>query len=459
MRSRSHVGVIDIGKTNVKVAVVDLVAMQEMAVLTAPNIVLQREPYPHFDTDRLWDFILDSLAALHRAHGIDTLTVTTHGAAAALLDRSGALALPVLDYEHDGPDQLAGPYDALRPDFAETGSPRLPMGLNLGAQLFWQLETFSGLGRRLAHVITYPQYWVWRLTGKLATEATSLGCHTDLWTPAPRSFSSLVDRLDLRGRMAPVRKATDRIGTIVPTIASRTGLNPATMVHCGIHDSNASLYPHLLQRHSPFAVVSTGTWVICMAIGGRPVRLDPARDTLINVSALGDAVPSARFMGGREFEVICKGHALTSSDCDVAAVLDRRVMLLPSVETRSGPFQGRSASWTTDAARLTDGQRFAAVSFYLALMTATCLEMIGAEGGVIVEGPFFRNKLYLDMLGAALNRAIDGVGDCATGTSVGAALLTRRINARPHAAEPQILRSDPRLVQYSKNWIRFAGRV
>ena len=31
----------------------------------------------------------------------------------------------------------------VRPPFAETGTPRLPVGLNLGAQLFWQQKTLS----------------------------------------------------------------------------------------------------------------------------------------------------------------------------------------------------------------------------------------------------------------------------------------------------------------------------
>jgi hypothetical protein len=37
-----------------------------------------------------------------------------------------------------------------------------------------------------------------------------------------------------------------------------------------------------------------------MAVGGWAVKLGPARDTLIDVNAFGDPVPSARFMGGRE---------------------------------------------------------------------------------------------------------------------------------------------------------------
>ena len=44
-----------------------------------------------------------------------------------------------------GRSSCAADYDAVRPPFAETGTPRLPIGLNLGAQLFWQA---AGISRR-----------------------------------------------------------------------------------------------------------------------------------------------------------------------------------------------------------------------------------------------------------------------------------------------------------------------
>ena len=59
--------------------------------------------------------------------------------------------------------------------------------------------------------------------------------------------------------MAPVRKVIDLLGTISAATAEATGLPPDTPVYCGIHDSNASLYPHLISRAAPFSVVSTGT--------------------------------------------------------------------------------------------------------------------------------------------------------------------------------------------------------
>ncbi len=432
MAGKRHVGVIDIGKTNAKVASVDLEAMRETGVLTTPNTVRRDGPYPHYDTERLWAFLLDGLAEVNRAAPIEALVVTTHGASGVLLDGDGGLAFPVLDYEHPGPDALAAAYDAVRPGFEETGSPRLPLGMNLGAQVFWQLETFPEMAARVAWVVTYPQYWVSRLTGKFATDVTSLGCHTDLWAPGVGDFSSLVDRLGLRARMAPVHRPGDVIGTLLPEVAARTGIGAGVPVLAGIHDSNASLYPHLLRRRAPFAVVSTGTWVITMAIGGRKVALDPARDTLINVNALGDPVPSARFMGGREFELVRRGHDGSFSEADVAAVLERGMLLLPSVETQSGPFPGREAVWSEEG--VGDGERFVALSFYLAMMTATCLDMIGAEGPVVTEGPFAKNRLYLRMLAAALGRPVFGAGGSATGTSLGAALLTQEKAVAPEDA-------------------------
>jgi sugar (pentulose or hexulose) kinase len=234
-------------------------------------------------------------------------------------------------------------------------------------------------------------------------------------------YSSLVDRMGWRGLMAPVRPAKDRLGPILPAIAEQTGLDPHTPVFCGLHDSNASLLPHLLADAPPFSVVSTGTWVVSMAADGRKVQLDPARDTLVNVNALGYPVPSARFMGGREFSLLTEGQPLEWSEDDVTAALARRVLLLPSAQQGSGPFPNRAAQWL-NAETLSPGQRFVAISFYLALMTATCLELIGGDGPTTVEGPFARNPLFIRMLAAATGRPVVA-SETSTGTSIGAALL------------------------------------
>jgi sugar (pentulose or hexulose) kinase len=416
-----RVAVVDIGKTNAKLALVDVERRLEVAALRQPNKVRTDGLYPHHDVEALWTFVLDGLAALAADHAIDAVSVTTHGATAVLLEARGGLALPVLDYEFDGPAGMRAAYEKVRSPFAETGSPPLPHGLNVGAQLFWQQHGLPEHFARAAKILMYPQYWSMRLSGVIANEATSLGCHTDLWNPHAGDFSTLVDAMGWRDLFPALKPASAVLGPILPEIAARTGLDPGTPVFSGIHDSNASLLPHLLDRVPPFAVVSTGTWVVSMAVGGQAIRLDAERDTLINVDALGNPVPSARFMGGREFELLLAGHSRQWSEVDLADVLDAGTMLLPSTVAGSGPFPASQARWIGDEPR--HGQRFVAVSFYLALMTATCLELIGAAGEVVVEGPFAANGAYVAMLQAATGRTVTANPGGGTGASVGAALL------------------------------------
>ena len=415
-----HVAVIDIGKSNAKVAVVDLQSNTEIAVRKQANHILAAAPYPHYDVETIWAFILGALSELNRETSIDAISVTTHGATAALLDDAGKLALPILDYEFDGYGALAKTYDTLRPGFSQTGSPRLPMGLNLGAQLYWLEHSFPQEFAKTKHIVMYPQYWSYRFTGVAANEVTSLGCHTDLWNPMRGDYSHLVDTMKWRKLFAPLRSAADVLGSITADIAQQTGLPLTTPVVVGIHDSNASVVPHLLQHSKPFAVVSTGTWVVCMAIGENQKPLDKNRDTLINVNAFGAAMPSARFMGGREFEMLSQGHSDTYTIENVDVVLAGSAFLLPSVVEGSGPYPNHKHQWIGTPKA---GEFHVALSFYLALMTATCLDLIGAEGEIILEGPFLKNEPFKAMLEAATGRPVVAGQSGSTGTTIGAALL------------------------------------
>lgn len=60
-----HVAVIDIGKTNAKLALVDRQSLTEISVITRPNTVLPGPPWPHFDVDGHWAFLLDEIGRAH----------------------------------------------------------------------------------------------------------------------------------------------------------------------------------------------------------------------------------------------------------------------------------------------------------------------------------------------------------------------------------------------------------
>ncbi|MEF0941113.1 FGGY-family carbohydrate kinase [Rhizobium sp. BR 362] len=449
-----RIAVLDIGKTNAKVVVLDAQTGAEIAVVRTSNTTLKTGPYPHYDIERLWDFVIAALRDFAAAPGYDAISITTHGASAVLLAGDGSLALPVLDYEHRYPQAVQEAYENLRPPFKETFSPSLSGGLNVGAQIHYQKSVFPREFARVSTILTYPQYWAFRLTGVTANEVTSLGCHTDLWNPTTGAYSSLVDTLGIRPLMAPIRSAFDALGPLLPTIAAKIGLDTAIPVYCGIHDSNASLLPHLVENEAPFAVVSTGTWVINFAVGGDLDHLDPARDALANVDAYGRAVPSSRFMGGREFEILASEIGQAEPEAIEAAletVIGKGLMLLPNVVDGSGPFPGKTRRWIGDASA-NPAERLAAVSLYLALMTEACLGLIGAKGPIFVEGPFALNHAYLSALSSLTQSNVIALPG-STGTSQGAALLT---GIRPTApSENPPIRGDlPGLQDYRLAWHR-----
>lgn len=444
-----HIAVIDIGKTNAKVVLIDAKTQTQLGAHTRPNAVLADGPYPHADVEGLWDFIGKSLRALQAAHGIGGISITTHGATAALMAED-ELALPVLDYEYEGPEASHSAYGAARPEFAETLSPCLPNGLNLGAQIFWQQQAFPKDFGRVTAILAYPQYWAWRLTGVLASEVTSLGCHTDLWAPDRADFSSLVDRQGWRALFPAVQPAASVLGPILPKIAEKFGLPANIPVACGIHDSNASLVPHLDRHETPFTIISSGTWTIAMTVGGDTASLDQARDSLANVDARGRPVPTTRFMGGREFDALVPQIATPGAD-DIAAVIDGDIQALPSFAPGVGPFGNAEGRWTVDPGTLTASQRTAAASLYLALMARTCLSLSGLGRSITIEGPLARNTLFGSALARLANVPVFMSAD-STGTSLGAALLFGGDSVHTPEAQPIVSLDHDGFDAYAARW-------
>jgi len=136
-------------------------------------------------------------------------------------------------------------------------------------------------------VLTCPQFRVYRLCTERINDFSLLGAHTDLLDPETGQFSTLVESQGWTSLMPQTCRSGERAATLSDEMVSLTGLSPRTAVHVGIHDSNASLVPHLLTRERPFTVVSTGTWVMVMVVQGIPLVLDEQRDALINVDAFG----------------------------------------------------------------------------------------------------------------------------------------------------------------------------
>ena len=450
--------VFDVGKTNIKLIVFnsDGTVVAERSEPNAPLPPDERWPYLRLDTERAWRFLLAALKDVGAAVPIGAVSISAHGAAGVLV-KDDDVAAPPVDYEFDGFAGFDADYDALRPPYEESLSPRLPRGLNLGRQIFYVERTFPQAFASARAFLGYPQYWAWRLSGVMATEATALGAHTDLWAPREGRLSSLVERAGWSRLFPPLRKAWETLGPLRAEVAAGTGLEESVRVICGAHDSNAALVPWLASRTDPFTVVSTGTWAIIMAVGGKG-SLDPEADMLANVDVLGRPTPTARLMLGREFAALAGDRPAEAREADVAAMIAAGILAMPAFTDQGGPFAGRRG-WIEGGEPASPEARTALATLYSALMTAHMLERLDAPGDIIVEGGFNRTPAYSGLLASLMpGRTI--LVAAASGAAEGAAMLARW--GEPHEP-PTVARAKawdvPGLADYAQRWTRGLGRT
>jgi sugar (pentulose or hexulose) kinase len=438
MRPSGHgqqpLAVFDFGKTNAKMFVFapDLAILdQQRCTPVWAAATLGGDACRVLDSENLWRWMNAALARALLHWPLGGVTISGHGCAAALL-AGGQLQRPILDYESEPPAAISAAYAAAAPDFEETQTPHLPGGLNLGRQLFWiearEPEQFA----RTEAIVSLPQFWAWKLGGRPVTEVSSLGCHSHLWSPRARDFSSMVQARGWRARFPPFERAGAVLGTH-RVLAEGGGTTADLRVHNGAHDSNAALTYYRSLGHEDCTVVSTGTWVIVFNPGCPLQDLDPARDMLANVTIDGQPIATARFMGGREFDLITQGARCAADEQAVAAAIRREQFALPSFAP-GGPFPGQTGRVVGPPAG-SDLERVAIGALYLACMTNTVLQLVRSTGPVIVDGGLAYNAAFLGLL--AQLRGVQQVlrNPMAEGSAAGAAAIAyAALGHRPELA-------------------------
>lgn len=460
--------VLDIGKTLAKLTLWDA---QGRAVerRTRRNAAADSVGPATLDVAGVEAWIAETLSDFARLGRVATIVPVGHGAAAAVI-RDGRLVAPPADYEAAIPAEQRAAYDAERDPFVRTGSPALPNGLNLGAQLH-ALEAANPQALAAgATILTWPQYWAWLLSGVAACEVSSLGCHSDLWRPLEGGPSNLALRRGWAERLAPVRRADAVLGVITPGWAARTGLPADVRVLCGLHDSNAALlaargFAEIADHES--TVLSTGTWFVAMRSPAEGATIDIAgldetRDCLVNVDVNGKPIPSARFMGGREVERL-SGIDTLSMDLSrdqpaLLAALDQVLagpaMVLPTWATGVGPFPGGRGGWVNRPGEPI--VRRAAVCLYLALVADAALDLIGARERILVEGRFAEADLFLRALAALRPADVIYASNADNDVSYGALRLIDP-GLPPSSTLRRIEPVEADMLAYRQSWRRAAG--
>ncbi|MBS0482887.1 MAG: carbohydrate kinase [Proteobacteria bacterium] len=451
--------VIDLGKTLGKVSLWSR-AGEMLDRQVRPNAPVVIDGLKRLDADGIGEWLVTALAR-YADHPVEAIIPVGHGAGVVAVSGAGPVVAP-LDYEQALPADVLREYRQLRDPFALTGSPALPDGLNLGAQLYW-LDRLNSTAMARATLLPWAQYWAWFLSDRAVSEVTSLGCHSDLWHPAKGQFSALARTQGWAARFAPLAQAADVAGLLRPDLAQRTGLSAQVKILAGLHDSNAALlaargFAGIARNEA--TVLSTGTWFIAMRLPGTAADtggLPEARDCLVNVDVFGNAVPSARFMGGREIESVIE---IDTRRVDIkpdqprllAAVPDllaNSTMLLPGLAPGCGPYPDWTARWIAEPADWY--ARRAAMCLYAALVADVSLDLIGSRERLLIEGRFADAEVFVRALAALRPETAVFVANAHNDVSYGALrLIDPDLQPRGELVQVRPLAGD--LAQYRRAW-------
>jgi len=454
--------VLDIGMTNKKVALysTELEMIAERKRVFPP---LMRDGLETHDLSGMEAWFLAMLCELARefsgTHRIRAIAVSTHGATFVAADAAGNPVAPCVYYTYEPQGDFherffasSGERKALQ---ASTGTPDFSALINLGKGIFFLKERYPEAFASARWFLPYPQYWSMRFAGKASAEGTYIGCHTFLFNWQNNGYSSVADALGIRDRLPlPIGQPWEVLGTISPEIAARTGLSPDTVVTLGIHDSNASIMPHLATAgQRDFVLNSTGTWCVLMHPAARyGFEADElGKVVFFNRSAWNTPIKTAIFLGGKEYETwinIIAGlqHSTPArlpqpTQADYARVLaERSCFILPEIVPGSGQFPGSAARAIERGAHYSLAQVEAGASLpeflrdpttaqavlniSIVLQTEVALIRTGLMEGteILTEGGFRNNGDYNSLLASAFPGNPVYLTDLKEATSFGAAM-------------------------------------
>ena len=456
--------VLDVGKTLSKATLWD-----ESGGLRARrsrrNAAVAADGYSALDAYGIETWLEGVLSEFAARGPVEAIVPAAHGAGAAIVRDNRLLCAP-LDYEWAGVAAGRELYDRQRDPFANTGSPNLPAGLNLGVQLHWLGSRSAGMFAS-GTILPWAQYWAWLLSGVAASELSSLGCHTDLWQPFAQAPSALSTRRGWSEQLAPLTQAGSVLGCLAPDWVRRTGLAPSVRVICGLHDSNAaflSARSHPGIQGTDATILSTGTWFVAMRAAAAldsvtAAELPETRDCLINVDVSGVPVPSSRFMGGREIELLAgreeAAARVSGSGATDSAIraIEAGAMFLPAVVPNVGPFPAAASRCVGECGG--GLERMALAHVYAAMVADASLDLIGSRECLVVEGRFSQAAVFVQTLAALRPATRVLVSDADDAVAHGALRLLDR--HPPYAPLREIAPLPVQIDVYRQRWRELAA--
>jgi sugar (pentulose or hexulose) kinase len=426
--------IFDVGKTNKKILLFDhdlnIISEEEERF---PEIE-DEDGFPCDDIEKIEKWISASVRELVHSDKYDLTAVNfaTYGATLAYLDSKGQRLTPVYNYlkpiDERIPEKVYRRFGGQDEFCRRTASPALGM-LNSGFQALWLKQSRPEVFKNVEHILHFPQYLSYLLTGKIYSEHTSIGCHTALWD---------FDNMDYH-------RWTAEEGLKVPVPSDIYTLNEVIIdgkkihVGIGIHDSSSSLAPYFTASQGKFLLISTGTWCINMnPFNSEKLTADQLdKDCLCYMSITRQPVKSSRLFLGNLHEVAAKrisDHFRVSPEFYKTVKPDRKLVEICKIkcgEKRfyfdSQPFSRTLVEKNDFFAFKTCEEAYHQLMVELAELTVEAIDLIipsdDSTENIYITGGFSKNPLFLMLLADAYHMKNVYTSEIKNATALGAALV------------------------------------
>ena len=452
--------VVDVGYTNTK-AILFSPELKIIAERKTTSSHRQGVDYKIIDAEPIIEFLKTALCELDMILPVDVIVPTAHGACIVLLNKSGELAFPIMDYASQPPNTIIAAYLKLQPPFSEVYCTLLPMALTHGLQIFWQQNLSAAKFKTVTTILPWIQYIAFRLSGVVATEISSMACQSQLLDVNTAAPSSLAIAQDWAKSFAPMRLAWDHLGKLNTEYAGEKFKGNAKVL-TGVHDSNANYLRYLAGGLKNFTLLSTGTWVISFNSAADISKLDHTKDTNTNTDVLGNPVSCSRFFGGKELEVLSRGAATDLAEIAlVQRLITNKTMALPSFTDSGGPVaETGNKGCIIGPLPENPAEQASLAALYCALMVSVQLDAVSSDNKIIVDGPFSKHHVFLTILAQLRNSQTIFASDLRDGTAAGAACLALMKDEQLPSIEIAMTKIDPSSLQglrtYQQEWQKAA---
>jgi sugar (pentulose or hexulose) kinase len=429
------IAVFDIGKTNKKFFLFDTEFNEVHQEYASFPETADDDGHPCENLPAVVAWMRETLGRFLASaqYEIRWLNFSTYGASFVHLDADGQPLTPLYNYTKPFPADLAEEFYASvggKETFCvETASPALGM-LNSGLQLYWLKKRKPEVFARVRHSLHFPQYCSYLFSGRLASDYTSVGCHTGLWNFATGRYHDWVAREQLHHRLPPLLPAVGR------SVIEMNG--QPVQVGTGLHDSSAALLPYRLRRQSPFLLLSTGTWNIALnPFNTAPLtQAELGQDCLQYLQPDGEPVKAARLFLGNEYNYqtqVLARHFGKAPDFFRQVVFDENLLKRWAAERRF--FHWESLQFPDGSIASAPTTDLSAFDSYEAALHRLIVEMVDLQArslklaagqtdirDVIVDGGFANSPLFVETLRHRLPDFRIEVTPTPLGSSLGAAM-------------------------------------